>query len=574
MSDDERAILFKEAIVNAYKYGQASTKVVLGKVLAYHPELRSKAKILTSLLDPIIQEINSYSTKEIEEIIKSRYPEEAELPVQKEKELFPPLPGAIEGKVKVRYPPEPSKHPHIGQMLSFCINHLIAQKYKGKTVLRFDDTNPDTVKAEYYESFREAINWMNLQLDQEVKASDYMTQYYEKAKYLINNSDAYVCFCSKEDMGKLRDSEKPCSCNTSFSIEKNLDLFDNMLSSHYSAGEAVVRMRGDMSAKNAVLRDPVLLRISATPHCYQKDKYVVWPMYDFESPIMEEITNVTHVLRSMEFGKMREELQSFIAEKLKLPVPVFYQYSRYNVIGSPTQGRIIRDLVEQGIVSGWDDIRLVSYQALRKRGIQPDMFIELVKQIGITKSKTNIDWSLIASINRQILNLKTKHYFFVPDPVKIKLINRKPITVTIPRNPDNKELGTRNITVDDYVYLTKTDESILKINNIIRLKDLYNIKILEQLEDGTYSAECLNADILPGIPRIQWVTDYLPIEVIKPELLYLNNTINKDSLQYINGYVEKNISETEIGEIVQFERFGFIKINAKNNVYKANYVHG
>ena len=566
-------ILYKEALINAFKYGSAEVKIVFKKIMANYPNLREKSKELYPKLEKIVKEVNSISEEKIAKIVESKYPEEIIIE-KKERMVLPDLPNAEEGKVVVRYPPEPSKHPHIGQMLSFCINHLIAEKYKGRRVLRFDDTNPERIKEEFYEGFREAISWMELKIDQEVLASNYMDIYYQKAEELIKKSDAFVCLCEREAFSKLRVEGKPCQCNLNHAIEKNMELYEKMMNGEFSAGDAVLRLRGDMQSDNSALRDPVLLRISDFPHAIQGDKYHIWPMYDFESPIMEEITGVTHIFRSIEFGKMREELQSQISKKLNITPPEFYEYSRFNIIGAPTQGRIIRELVEDGVVKGWDDYRLVTYQALKNRGIQPQVFSEIVERVGFTKSTTNIDWSLIFSINRKIIEPVSKHYFFVDEPIEIVLLNPKPVELEISLHPYNKDLGKRKVKVNETLYLSGSDNKLLKKDEILRMKDLYNIKIVKRINETKYEAEIYGDELLPKIPRLQWVSEPVEIEIVKPEMLYLNNRINKDSLGYIAGFGEKSISNLKIGEIIQLERFGYTKVNKKNDKIEMNYIHG
>ncbi len=566
-------IIYKETLINAYKYGSAESKIVFQKIMSYYPELRKQAKELKSIVDSVTKKINALPRDEIERMAKEKYPDDI-IEEKKERDFLPSLTNVEQGKVVVRYPPEPSKHPHIGQMLSFCINHLIAERFGGKRILRFDDTNPGKVGKEFYDSFREAILWMGLKIEEEVRASDYMELYYTKAEELIKNNDAYVCRCSRETMSKNREQGKKCSCNTENTDEINLDLFNKMLKGEYVDGEAIVRLRGDMESKNHVLRDPVLLRISTLTHAIHGDKYRVWPMYDFESPIMENITGVTHILRSSEFGKMREELQSLISKKLGIIPPNFTEYRRFKIIGAPTQGRIIRELVDEGIVTGWDDYRLVTYQALKKRGIQPKVFLEIVKRIGATKSATSIDWSLIFSINRKFIEPTSKHLFFVQDPIKVNISNVSDQEVEISYHPKIVSLGKRKVNVKNIIYLSGDDRGLLKKGKILRLKDLFNIKITEKTSQNEYLAEFHGHELLSDVPRIQWVSEYIPVEIIKPEMLYLNNRIDKNSLKKIQGYGEINLNKLEVGEIIQLERFGYVKVNHINEKIKMNYVHG
>lgn len=567
-------IIYKETMVNAYKYGSADAKIVMKKIMSGYPELRSKAKEIQKILGNIVNEVNNLSRKDLEKIVEDRYPESIIEKEVKERDYLPEIVNAKKGEVKVRYPPEPSKEPHIGQMLSFCINHLIAERFEGRTVLRFDDTNPEKVRSEFYDSFREVLAWLNLRVDEEVLASDKMEVFYEKARKLILDNDAFVCRCERKLFTQLRDEQKECTCNLNNSTELNLELFEEILEGKFSPGEAVVRLRGDMKSPNSVMRDPVLLRLSSHTHCIQGDKYILWPMYDFESPIMEDLTQVTHILRSMEFGKMRQELQTTIAKRLNLNVPEFMEYRRYNIIGAPTQGRVIRELVKENIVTGWDDYRLVTYQAMKRRGIQPEVFPEIIKRVGATKSSTNIDFSLIFSINRKIIEPNSRHCFFVEDPIKVLIINPIKRSVDIPYHPHNQELGKRIINVDDVIYLSGTDKEFLNVNSNVRLKDLYNIRITEKIAEKELRAEITGIELQPDYPKLQWVSEPVEVEIVKPEMLYLNKRINKDSLKYIQGLGENSLKKLKIDEIIQLERFGYTKVNKINNQIKMNYIHG
>ena len=271
---------------------------------------------------------------------------------------------------------------------------------------------------------------------------------------------------------------------------------------------------------------------------------------------------------------MRQELQTTIAKRLNLNVPEFMEYRRYNIIGAPTQGRVIRELVKENIVTGWDDYRLVTYQAMKRRGIQPEVFPEIIKRVGATKSSTNIDFSLIFSINRKIIEPNSRHCFFVEDPIKVLIINPIKRSVDIPYHPHNQELGKRIINVDDVIYLSGTDKEFLNINSNVRLKDLYNIRITEKIAEKELRAEITGIELQPDYPKLQWVSEPVEVEIVKPEMLYLNKRINKDSLKYIQGLGENSLKKLKIDEIIQLERFGYTKVNKINNQIKMNYIHG
>ncbi|TFH02038.1 MAG: glutamate--tRNA ligase, partial [Candidatus Thorarchaeota archaeon] len=285
-------------------------------------------------------------------------PKLLEKPEIKEKELAP-LPGDTENVV-VRIPPGPEKYPHMGHAISFMINYMYAEKYKGKVWLRFEDTNPDKCKREFYDVIKQGLRWLGIEWGLEKNESDSLKMYYTRAKRLIDSDNAYVCTCDVETVRNNRRSGKVCDCRIN-SVEENLKLWQKMFD-EFKQGEAMLRLKGDIEAKDTSFRDPMLMRINDTPHCWTGNKFRVWPGYDFTNAIEDSECGITHVLRSNEFNtRLQKHLRELMGYKKH---PEYVEYGRYNIIGGVTKGRVIRELVENGTVSGWDDPRLMTVKAI------------------------------------------------------------------------------------------------------------------------------------------------------------------------------------------------------------------
>ncbi|MEA2071907.1 MAG: glutamate--tRNA ligase [Asgard group archaeon] len=598
-------LILKYALENAIKYqGNAQKKAVMQRIMASHAKYRSNAKIVEGLVEKKIREVNQLPLKKQKEKLAKIAPEllkEEEKEYESQQEL-PPLEGTEKGNVITRYAPEPNGEMHLGHVFTAYFAHYYAQRYEGEFILRFEDTNPKQERKEYMVAHREALKWLKLPPDREVIVSNDMPLFYEKAEELINKNLAYTCSCSVEKMRNLRNEEKECQ-HAKKSPEVTLTEWKNMLADQYKEGEMVLRFRGDMNNKNAVMRDPVIFTIRKDSHCIQGEKYVVWPLYDFAVAIEDYHCGITHVGRSAEFDS-RIELQNTLREKLDLlPHPRIFHYARYNVIGSPASKRKIKPLVEAGDVEGWDDIRLVTIKGLKRRGIVPETIHQLAEELGMTTQPTNIDWSLIEATNRKIIDPIANRYFFVPNPILLIISNAPHVKAKVPLHPDFPERGVKKILTGNFFLIPEVDIKQLKIGEEFRLKDLYNIRLdseEQSIEDAlavckpqieitkpikrfiskfTSCRLCSYTDekLKPGL-KIQWVPAE-PQKVVKiavkiPDVLYKGDKFNKKSLKIIKGYGEQSIKELSEGDIVQFERFGFVRIdNIKKEKIKVNLAH-
>ncbi len=527
-------LILKYALKNALDYnGKANFNSVLGKVLQENPKLKENIKELAKEINLIIKKVNSMSKEEKEkEISKFKFEEKT-----KEEHDFKEL-NNVKGKVKTRIAPEPSKYLHIGHALIFIINSSYAEKYKGECILRLEDTNPEKSSKEYVDSIIEDLKWLKIKYNKKIICSNRMNIYYKYAEELIKKEKAYVCFCSREKVQDLRGKKIRCECADKSSKE-NLNEWKKMLNGKYKSGEANLRLLGDMDSNNGVLRDPVIFRISNAKHYLQGTKYKVWPLYDFENSIEDSILGITHVVRSKEF-ELRAELQDLIKDYLNLSKQEIIEIGRFNILGAITQGREIRKLIDEKKVLGWDDPRLVTIKALRKRGFKPESFYELAKEVGLSKSETNIDMRVLASINRKLIDNKTKRYFAVFNPKKIKIKNAPKLKVKAPLHPTNK-LGYRNINVKDEFYI----QDNLERNKNYRFMHLFNFKNNE-FTSKEFDKE-LNAQLIHWVPTNEFVN----VEVIM------------DNGEILKGYGEKDLKKVKLNEVVQFERQFFAKLDKK-----------
>ncbi|MFH1971973.1 MAG: glutamate--tRNA ligase [archaeon] len=527
----------KLAIQNAYKFnGKANPGAIIGGLIAKNPKVKEDMKNISKKVNQIVNEVNSMKLEEINSEYKRLGIKEVK---HERRHDLPEL--KFKGKIVTRIPPEPSKYLHVGHALSFLINYMYAQKYKGDCILRFDDTNPEKSKKEYYDSIKKDLKWLGIKYDKEIIASNDMEKFYKYAEQLIKKDNAYVCFCSPEKTRENRENRSICEHHI-FNTEKNLREWKNMLEGKYKEGEVTLRLRGDMTSLNAVMRDPILFRISQEKHPIQGKKYKVWPMYDFETAIEENLCGITHVFRDNGFGNMRIELQNYIKDKLGLKKQEIKQYGRFNIVGAETQGRVIRELIEKKKVEGWDDPRLATLMAVRRRGFIPETFYELVYEVGLSPTPTNLNWTRLSSINRKLIDNDTKRFFFIEKPIKVK-IEHNLKEVELPNHPDNKKLGNRKLKLTKDFYI---GEKLTK--KPYRFMNLFNFqenKFISKEHDPN-----IKASIIDWIP----VNESVDVKILM------------DTGKWIKGKADSGIKTLKQGEIIQFQRKFFARLDNKQKL--------
>ena len=562
MNDDVKNEIRKFALQNAFEHeGKTQDKVVLSKILGTKPEFRTKVKEIIGEISEIVSSVNQISLEEQKKEIEENFPELLK-PKEKieEREGLPPLEGAIQGKVITRFPPEPNGYPHIGHGKAAIINSEYAKMYGGKCILRMDDTNPEAERMEYHAAIKVGLDWLGVEFDIIKNTSDDMELFYEKGIELINSDKAYVCTCKRDTISKNRRERKACKCSLE-DVKKNNQGWEKMFEK-FKPGEAIVRFRGDMKADNAVMRDPVLFRIIDEKHYTLGEKYRVWPSYDFAVAIEDSNDGITHAFRSKEF-ELRKDLINAILDALGMRKPYQDFFSRLEFKGMPISKRILKPLIEEGKVSWYDDPRLPTLEALRRRGIKAEAIKKFILSLGLTKANTLAPFDSLESFNRKFVDADSIRLFMVHKPKKLRVNNLPFSSVEIPNHP-KKDMGKRKIEIDENILIAEDDAKNLQEGSQVRLLGLGNVvitKVNEEIEgDFIENGETAN------IQKIQWVSqkNSHEIKLLVPNQLFIEDEFNENSLEELEVYTEPHYLKLKEGEEIQFVRFGYCRKDSQN----------
>jgi glutamyl-tRNA synthetase len=559
---DLRKEIRRIALQNAFEHeGKTQDKIVLAKILGVKPEFRSKVKEIVGDITEIVAEVNQISFNEQMKEIEENFPEIL-IPKEKmeEREGLPPLKGAEQGKVITRFPPEPNGYPHIGHAKAAIINAEYAKMYGGKLILRMDDTNPEAERMEYHAAIKVGLDWLGIKFDIIKNTSDDMELFYKKGMELINSGKAYVCTCKREDISNNRKERKECKCSRG-DIKQNTHGWEKMFEK-FKPGDAIVRFRGDMKADNAVMRDPVLFRIIDEKHYRLGNKYRVWPSYDFAVAIEDSSDGVTHAFRSKEF-ELRKELIDAILDALNMRKPYQDFFSRLEFKGMPISKRILKPLIEEGKVSWYDDPRLPTLEALRRRGIKPEAIKKFILSLGLTKANTLAPFDALESFNRKFVDADSIRLFMVSKPKKLTIKKLPCSFVEIPNHPI-KDMGKRKIELDENIYISGEDAENIKDGTLIRLLGLGNISILKN--NGELVGEFTENGNVTDMQKIQWVPQKNAhmIKILIPKQLFIDEEFNENSLEELEVYTELYYLQLKEGEEIQFVRFGYCRKDSQN----------
>ena len=499
--------------------------------------------------------------------------------------------------VHTRFPPEPNGYLHIGHAKSILLNYGLAKKYNGKFNLRFDDTNPTKEKSEFVESIKADVKWLGADWEDRLFfASDYFDQMYEAAVKLIKKGKAFVCDLTADQIREYRGTltepgkESPYRNRT---VEENLQLFEEMREGKYGDGEKVLRAKIDMACPNMNMRDPVIYRVARMTHHNTGDKWCIYPMYDFAHPIEDAIEGVTHSICTLEFEDHRP-LYDWVVKELEYPhPPKQIEFAKLYLTNVVTGKRYIKKLVEDGIVDGWDDPRLVSIAALRRRGFTPESIRKFVELCGVSKANSSVDYAMLEYCIREDLKLKRPRMMAILDPIKLVIDNYPEGQVEYleaPNNMENEELGTRKIPFSRELYIERDDFMAeppkkykrLYIGNEVRLMNAYFVTCTgyEADDDGTirvvhciYDPETKGGNAPDGRKvkgTIHWVeaSNAGKVEVrlyeniVDEEKGVYNKedgslNVNPNSLTVTSAYVEPELLKAKGYDSYQFVRNGF-----------------
>lgn len=582
-----------EALKNAVKYGEARDKVIIGKIMK-DPEHRKNFSLIKPKIDEILKEVNSWDKETQQQKLLELEPNALEQKKHvEEKKVLPELPNVISSKqVVMRLAPYPSGALHIGNARMLVLNDEYVKRYKGKLILVYDDTigatkdaietNPDAkyILPEAYDLIREGLEWLGINYDKKnvVYKSDRLPIYQNYAHDLIQKGEAYVCDCDAATFReKYKKVGKPCPCKA-LSIDSHLERWNHMLDGSYAEQTAVVRLNTGMDQKDPALRDHIIMRISDAVHPRVGTKYRVWPILDFSWGIDDHDLGITHIIRGADLQK-----EGFI-EQLIWDI-MGWEHSNILLYGRVKFSKefklsktLARQKIQIGEYDGWNDPRTWSLQSLQARGIQPDALRQSLLDLGMSLSGINFSEKWIYAKNTKIIDPNANRYWFVENPIKLDIMElpKKTYISTPLLNPNNDELGTRKVELQSKekqasVYISRLDTIIqysrngnevrypkIAVGSEFRLKDLFTVRV-QAVHPKKFGAQYRTEEVDPSIRKIQWVPydSHVKVHVLKPDG------------QMTIGCAENAISSLPIGTILQFERYGYVKVQKfeKNEMY-------
>ena len=500
-------------------------------------------------------------------------------------------------KVYTRFPPEPNGYLHIGHAKSICLNFSTAAKYGGKCNLRYDDTNPVKEDVEYVDSIEEDVKWLGFQWDKRLWASDYFDTMYEAAVELIKKGKAFVCDMSADEIRENRGTLK-CPGTESYcrnrSIEENLRLFEEMKEGKYADGEKVLRAKIDMASPNINMRDPVIYRIAHASHHNTGDKWCIYPMYDFAHPIEDAIEGITHSICTLEFEDHRP-LYDWVLREVgwwEQP-PQQIEFARLNLTNTVMSKRYLKAMVDDGTVEGWDDPRMPTIAGIRRRGYTPEAVRTFCETIGVAKSNSTVDISLLEHCVREDLKEKVESRNVVFNPVKLIITNYpegQSELCQIDNNAQVPELGTRQVTfsrelwIDGADFMEEPPKMYFRLfpGNEVRLKGAYFVKCTDFVknEDGTikeihctYDPETrcgsgFEGRKVKGTIHFVDAANAVPVTLRQYDYLLIENengeqVPNPDTVKISTAYGEASLKDAKPGERFQFFRHGYFVADSK-----------
>lgn len=514
--------------------------------------------------------------------------------------------GKNDGRVLTRFPPEPNGYLHIGHAKSICLNFGVAQRYGGKTNLRFDDTNPVTEETEYVESIKADVKWLGFDWAEELYASDYFDQLYEFAIKLIKKGLAYVDDSTSEEMAAMKGTPTVAGINSPYrerTIEENLDLFVRMKNGEFAEGTRVLRAKINMASTNMLMRDPIIYRIKFATHHRTGDKWCIYPMYDFAHGQSDSIEQITHSICTLEFVPHRE-LYDWCIESLEIFPSKQYEFARLNLSYAITSKRKLLQLVNENFVTGWDDPRMPTISGMRRRGYTPEAIREFCDRIGIAKRDNLIDVSLLEFCVREHLNKVATRVMAVLDPIKVVITNYPEGQVeelTAENNPEDHESGSRIMPFSREILIEKEDfmenptKKYFRLGPglMVRLKHAYIIKCDDVVKDEngeivelhcSYIENSRSGNDTSGINvkgTIHWVSEAQAVdaEVRLYDRLFkvedpsredgdFKEYLNPESLQVITAKVEPALKNATLGTPYQFLRKGYFCLDSDSTADK------
>jgi len=571
-----RESIRKSALLNAVKHdGKAQTGAVIGKILGERPDLRSKVKEISALVNEIMQEVNKLSISEQKRLVEEKWPGALVKEKVEEEKRLPPLPNADKyAQVVTRFSPNPDCVLHLGSARAIILCYEYARMYKGKFILRFEDTDPRLKRTvlEFYDLIREDLAWLGCKPNEEYIQSDRIPLYYEYAEKLLKQGNAYVCTCQPDQFRKRILASQPCDCRN-LPVEKHLERWQRMLQGGYAEGEAVLRVKTDLDHPNPAVRDwPAARVIDAEkfPHPRVGAKYYVWPLYNLACGVDDHQLGITHIIRGKEHltNQVRQE---FMYKHLGWKYPEAIHYGRLKITGATLSKSKIVQGMKEGLYKSWDDPRLATFAALRRRGIAPEAIKKMIIDVGPKTQDVVLSWENLYAYNRKLLDTTADRYFFVQNPIELTVKNTpKEFTTKLNLHPEHPERGFRQYTIKPSpengvtIFWVSSKDVEGKKDSVIRLMELFNVRIDKATiyaAEATFASESYEEAKQVKAQLIHWIPigEDMPCQVVMPDATALE------------GVAEKRCKQLKPDAIVQFERFGFVRIDKVNKKLVAYY---
>ncbi len=574
----DKELIRKLVLLNAIAYdGKAHFQSVLGKLLTEKPSLKTRVREIAPIVAEIVEVINRLSLEEQEREVKEKWSEALVKKRVKVEKRLPPLPNVEKyEQVVTRFSPNPDCVLHLGSARAIILCYEYAKMYNGLFYLRFEDTDPRLKRTHllFYDLIREDLEWLGCKWDAEFIQSDRIPIYYEHAEELIADGNAYVCTCKPSDFREMILAKHACPCRD-LPANEQVSRWKKMLDGTYGEGEAVVRIKTNINHPNPAIREWPALRIidpKRHPHPRVGCEYRVWPLYNFACGIDDHLLGVTHIIRGKEH-LTNQKRQEFMYRYFGWEYPEAIHYGRLKITGATLSKSKIVQGMREGVFTGWDDPRLATFIALRKRGIMPEAIRRLIIDVGPKPVDVVLSWENLYAHNRKIIDPLANRYFFVHDPRKIVVKNvPQAVTAKIPLHPDDPEKGFRQFQVkpekkEASFWISSDDMNILKKKKIVRLMGLFNVQtedVAKGVVEAVYHSDSHEESRKLEARLIHWIPTHTGIDcaVVMPDA-----TITR-------GIAEDGCRELETDNIVQFERFGFVKVETKkSNGLKAYYAH-
>jgi glutamyl-tRNA synthetase len=569
----------KIALLNAVKHdGKAQAGAVIGKILGERSELRSKVKEISALINEVVVETNKLSPDEQKKIVEEKWPEALVREKVEEEKHLPPLPNVGKyAQVVTRFSPNPDCVLHLGSARAIVLCYEYAKLYKGKFILRFEDTDPKIKRPvpEFYDKIREDLAWLDCKPNGEYIQSDRIPLHYEYAEKLLTEGNAYVCTCQPEAFRKRTLANQPCPCRN-LAAEENLKRWQRMLKGAYEEGAAVLRVKTDLDHPNPAVRDwPAARVIDAKKHPHPRvgSKYYVWPLYNLACGVDDHLLGITHIIRGKEHltNQVRQE---FMYKHLGWKYPEAIHYGRLKITGAYLSKSKIIQGIREGLFKDWDDPRLATFAALRRRGVTPEAIKKMIIDIGPKTQDVVLSWENLYAYNRKILDPTAERFFFVQNPIELTVQKApKEFDVKLHLHPEHPERGSREYIINPEgengevnFWVSSKDVDGSKIGNIVRLMELFNIRIEKAniysaeasfMSDSYDDAKKTKAQLIHWIP----VGKDMPCKVVMQDATV------------IEGVAEGLCRELKPDMMIQFERFGFVRIDDVGKKLTVYYSH-